>query len=72
MSRREAQGPGAGSRGGPGRDAVLAKKRARLALIERLDRHQPGRAEGGPRVSPIRLLAEVDLALSEHRQSPGA
>ena len=55
----------------PGRDDVLAKKRARLALIERLDRH--GRGAGRPaesrEVSAIRLLAEVDLALSEHRRT---
>ena len=65
-------GPGGDARRrAPGRDDVLAKKRARLALIERLDRH--GRAAGrraeAREVSAIRLLAEVDLALSEHRQA---
>lgn len=49
------------SDGVPDRDPVLAKKRARVDLIGRLDRHS--RSD----VSALRLLAEVDLALSEHR-----
>jgi hypothetical protein len=81
MRARDAQGPQPrGQRGAPprpdgatdaGRDGVLAKKRARLALIDRLDRHtvsRPASRGGSPAgVSAIRLLAEVDLALSEHR-----
>jgi hypothetical protein len=63
---------GADARGSE-RDDVLARKRARVALIERLDRHGHLRAahDRAGEVSAIRLLAEVDLALSEHRGADG-
>lgn len=54
-------------RGGaaPGRrDVVLAKKRARVDLLDRLG-ETPG---AGDQLAAVRLLAEVDLALSEHRR----
>ena len=46
-----------------GRDEHLAKKRARVALIDRLERRGVVPGRGG--VWAARLLAEVDLALSE-------
>jgi hypothetical protein len=49
----------------PGRrDVVLAKKRAKVDLLDRLG-ETPG---GGEQLAAMRLLAEVDLALSEHRR----
>ena len=49
----------------PGRrDFVLAKKRARVDLLDRLGEQSSGK--GG--LAALRLLAEVDLALSEGRR----
>lgn len=64
--RRASAGARRGS-GAPGRrDVVLAKKRARVDLLDRLG-EAPG---GGDQLAAMRLLAEVDLALSEHRGRP--
>jgi len=54
LSRRVQAAPGR-------RDSVLAKKRARVDLLDRLGEKSSGK--GG--LAALRLLAEVDLALSE-------
>lgn len=45
------------------RDESLAKKKAKIALLDRID------PKGSDEVSSLRLVAEVDLALSEGGES---
>lgn len=62
MIRRNDDRPG---RSTPDREAAASKKRARLGVIGALERE--GR---GHRVETLRLLAEVDLALSSGSAEP--
>lgn len=47
------------------RNESLAKKKAKIALLDRID------PKGSDEVSALRLVAEVDLALSEGRERRG-
>lgn len=62
MKRRNDDRPG---RAAADREAAASKKRARLGVIGALEREG-----GGRRVEALRLLAEVDLALSSGCAEP--